>query len=92
MVIVRQLTKREKLVLLAGAIPWLASILLLAIALSERSAYAFAIGWPVLQLVGYAGALRFAKGEVDHPLVHTQVVLHWLVLVLLVAMLARGMP
>lgn len=75
---------------LAAAIPFLVSLALLGMTLAHRLAHAFAIAWPLVQLFGYYGALRFAKGQVDHRLFHTQVVLHWLVLVLLVAMMMRG--
>lgn len=85
-----RLSRREKVWIAAAAIPFLVSLALLGYAVSNRFAYVFAIGWPVLQVFGYVGALRFSKARIDHPLVHAQVVMHWLVLVLLAAMIARG--
>ena len=32
-----------------------------------------------------------ARGEIDHPLVKTQVVLHWMMLVLLIAITGRAL-
>ena len=86
----KQPTGREKLILLAAAIPFLASLALAGFALSTGTLLAFGIGWPILQGVMYYDAFSFAKGEVDHPLVTSQVVLHWLMLVLVAAILVRA--
>ncbi len=74
---------------LAAAIPFLLSIALLGMAFSRQTLLAFAIGWPLLQLFGYAGSLKRSGGQIDHPLVKTQVVLHWMMLVILIAIFAR---
>ena len=83
------LTKRQKLWALAAAVPFLLSITLLGFAVSRQTLLAFAIGWPIIQLIGYAGSLRRTKGEIDHPLVKTQVMLHWMMLAILIAIFAR---
>ena len=83
------LSRRAKVWALGATIPFLISIALLGFAISRQTLLAFAIGWPIIQVIGYAGSLRRAKGEIDHPLVKTQVVLHWMMLVILIAILAR---
>ncbi len=69
----------------AAAIPFLASLLLLGVAVQTGQALPFAIGWPALQVFGYVVAVRKARGDMGHPLVTTQIVLHWLVLALAAA-------
>ena len=44
----------------------------------------------LLQIFGYGGALKFGKGDVAHPLFKTQVMLHLIALMLLVAVVFRG--
>ncbi len=83
------LTRTVKLWALGAAIPFLASIALLGFAISRQTLLAFAIGWPIIQVFGYSGSLKRAEGQIDHPLVKTQVVLHWMMLAILVAIFAR---
>jgi hypothetical protein len=83
------LTLSVKLWALGAAIPFLASITLLGFAISRQTLLAFAIGWPIIQVLGYAGSLKRAEGQIDHPLVKTQIVLHLMMLAILVAIFAR---
>jgi len=83
------LTRSVKFWALGAAIPFLASIALLGFAISRQTLLAFAIGWPIIQVLGYSGALKRAKGQIDHALVKTQVVLHWMMLAMLMAIFAR---
>lgn len=83
------LTRSAKLWALGAAIPFLLSILLLGFAFSRQTFLAFAIGWPIIQVFGYAGSLKRAQGQIDHPLVKTQVMLHWMMLAILIAIFAR---
>ncbi len=71
----------------AAAIPFLVSLGLLGIAAQTGLALSFAIGWPIVQIVGYGVTLRKAKGDMRHPLVTTQIILHWLVLTLMSAVI-----
>ncbi|MCV0384371.1 MAG: pyridoxal phosphate biosynthetic protein [Erythrobacter sp.] len=87
----RSLTGRQGTWALAGAVPFLASIAFLGIAFGTGALIAFAVAWPLFQVFGYAGSLRLARGEIDHPLVKTQVVLHWMMLVLLIAITGRAL-
>jgi hypothetical protein len=50
----------------------------------------FAAGWVALQIFGYVGALRVAKGDFAHPLFKSQVMLHVIALALLVAVFLRA--
>ena len=84
------LSRNDKLWALAAAIPFLVSVAVLAIALNRRAFLEFAIGWPVIQILFYTGAIRMAGGRIDHPFVKTQVMLHWMMLALLVAIIARA--
>lgn len=74
---------------IAGSIPFLLSIALLGYALSKQVLLMFATAWPVLQLFGYVSTLKMAKGDPAHYLVKTQVLLHWIALMLLIAMLVK---
>lgn len=75
---------------IAAAALFVAAIGLLGYALQNGTLLVFAIGWVVLQMFGYTGALRMAKGDLAHPLFKSQVMLHLIALVLLAGMLARG--
>ena len=83
------LTRSAKLWALAAAIPFLLSILLFGFALSRQVLVLFAIGWPLLQIFGYWGSLKRADGQIDHPLVKTQVILHWMMFAILIGITAR---
>ncbi len=87
----RGLTKNEKIWALGAAIPFLVSLAVLGIALNRGAFLAFAIGWPLIQILFYAGAIRQAGGAIDHPLVKTQVMLHWMMLAFLIAILVRAL-
>lgn len=50
----------------------------------------FAIGWVALQIFGYVGALKMAKGDFAHPLFKSQVLLHIMALGLLVLTISRA--
>lgn len=75
---------------LAAAILFLIAIGLLGYAFASGTILPFAIGWVVLQMFGYVGALRFAHGDLAHPLFKSQVMLHGIALVLLIGVIARG--
>lgn len=83
-------SSRDGVLALAAAIPFLLSLALLGFALSRQTLLAFAIGWPLVQVFGYGGSLKLAKGTIDHPLVKTQIVLHWMMLALFIAILVRA--
>ena len=83
-------SSRDALLALAAAIPFLLSLALPGFALSRQTLLAFAIGWPLVQVFGYGGSLKLAKGTIDHPLVKTQIVLHWMMLALFIAILVRA--
>jgi len=51
----------------------------------------FAVGWLVLMIFGYVGAIRVAKGDFAHPLFKSQVMLHVIAVGLLVMVFARAM-
>ena len=80
-------SSRDNLLALAAAVPFLLSLALLGFAICRQTFLAFAIGWPLFQIFGYGGSLSLAKGAIDHPLVKTQIVLHWMMLALVIAIL-----
>jgi len=51
----------------------------------------FAIGWLVLQIFGYVGAIRMGKGDFAHPLFKSQVMLHVMAVLLLVVVIVKAM-
>ncbi|TCD04938.1 pyridoxal phosphate biosynthetic protein [Erythrobacteraceae bacterium CFH 75059] len=79
------------LVLAAAAVPFLASLLLLGLAVGTGTLWLFAPAWLVFQVAGYAGAFRIAGGDVTHPLFKAQVALHLLVLALVAAVFVRAL-
>ena len=85
-----QPSKAQHFWLIAGAIPFLISIFVLGISLNTGALTAFGIGWPLLQVFGYTVTLRTAKGDPSHAMVKAQVILHYIVLALVVALLMRA--
>ena len=83
-------SSRDNLLALAAAVPFLLSLALLGFAISRQTFLAFAIGWPLFQIFGYGGSLSLAKGAIDHPLVKTQIVLHWMMLAIVIAIFVRA--
>ncbi|MEM1195172.1 MAG: pyridoxal phosphate biosynthetic protein [Pseudomonadota bacterium] len=85
-----ELTKEQIRWAGAASALFLLAIALLGYALANTVLLPLAIGWVVLQMFGYVGALKFAKGEVAHPLFKSQVMLHGMALMLMIGLLARG--
>jgi hypothetical protein len=75
---------------LAAAILFLVAVGFLGFALNTGILRPFAIGWVALQIFGFVGALKFAKGDFAHPLFKNQVMLHVIALMLLVVIMVRG--
>lgn len=84
-----ELTRPQKAWALLAALIFVASLAWLGLALATHNALIFAIGWPVLQVIGYTGSLRRAKGDTAHPLFITQVMLNLCVIGLIAAILMR---
>lgn len=74
----------------AAAALFLLAIGFLGFSLSARVMEIFAVGWVALQIFGFVGALKFAKGDFAHPLFKSQVMLHLMALALLVAVIIRA--
>ena len=86
-----QISRAQHFWLIAGAIPFLLSFFVLGVSFTTGALTAFAIGWPLLQIFGYAMTLRMAKGDPSHDLVKVQVILHYIALALLIALAARAL-
>ena len=82
-----ELTREQTRWAFAASTLFLTAIGLLGYALAKGTILPFAIGWVVLQMFGYVGALRFAHGDLAHPLFKSQVMLHVIALVLLVGLM-----
>lgn len=76
---------------MGAAALFLIAVGFLGFALNTGIMRGFAIGWVALQIFGFVGALKFAKGDFAHPLFKGQVLLHAMALMLLVAVFARAM-
>ncbi|MEQ8410919.1 MAG: pyridoxal phosphate biosynthetic protein [Erythrobacter sp.] len=87
-----ELTAEQKRWAFFGSTLFLTAVGFLGYAVAEGVMLAFAIGWVVLQVFGYAGSLSRAKGDFAHPLFKSQVMIHFVVLGLLVALVLRGPP
>jgi hypothetical protein len=84
------LSPPQKIWSLAAAILFLIAIGFLGFALNTGIMRTFGIGWVALQIFGFVGAIKFAKGDFAHPLFKTQVMLHGIAVVLLVVLIARA--
>jgi hypothetical protein len=86
----QQLTGEQTRWSLAAAMLFLIAVGLLGYAVASGVVLIFAVGWVLLQMFGYVGALRFAGGDPAHPLFKSQVMLHVIGLVLVIGLLFRG--
>lgn len=80
---------RARLVAVLAVIPLLASIFFLGFGLNYGIMREFAIGWPLFLIGGYVATYRISRGNLLSPLFTSQVAVHWIVLVLLVALFIR---
>ena len=85
-----ELTPEQTRWAMAAAALFLTAVGLLGYSFASGLIRPFAIGWVVLQMFGYVGALRFAHGDLAHPLFKSQVMLHLIALGLLISLLLRG--
>ena len=85
-----ELTSEQKRWAFFGSSLFLTAVGFLGYALAEGAMLTFAIGWVVLQVFGFVGALRIGKGDFAHPLFKSQVFVHLIALILLVALMFRG--
>lgn len=84
-----ELTNEQKRWAFAGSTLFLTAVGFLGYAVAKGAMLAFAFGWVALQIFGFVGALYLGKGNFAHPLFKSQVFLHLIALVLLVAILTR---
>ncbi|UAB79497.1 pyridoxal phosphate biosynthetic protein [Erythrobacter sp. SCSIO 43205] len=73
----------------AAAALFLIAVGFLGFSLNTGVLRPFAIGWVALQIFGYVGAIRMGRGDFAHPLFKSQVMLHVIALLLLVAIIVR---
>jgi hypothetical protein len=85
------LAPAQKLWALAAAALFLLAVGFLGFALNAGVMQVFAVGWLVLMIFGFVGALKFARGDFAHPLFKAQVMLHLTALGLLVAVFTRAL-
>ena len=85
------LAREQKLWAAAAAALFLIAIAFLGFALSTRVMVVFAVGWVALQILGFVGALKMAKGDFAHQLFKSQVMLHVVALALLAAVVIRAL-
>ncbi len=84
------LAREQKVWAFAAAALFLLAVGFLGFALNARVMVVFAVGWIILQIFGYVGALKMAKGDFAHPLFKSQVMLHVIALALLAAVFLRA--
>ncbi|KEO90827.1 pyridoxal phosphate biosynthetic protein [Erythrobacter longus] len=75
---------------LAAACLFLVGIGFLGFSLNTGIMRPFAIGWVALQIFGYVGAIRMAKGDFAHQLFKSQIMLHVMAVLLLVVVMVRA--
>ncbi len=74
----------------SAAALFLLAVGFLGFALNAGVMRPFAIGWVALQIFGFVGALKVAKGDFAHSLFKAQVMLHVVAVALLVAVFIRA--
>lgn len=74
----------------AAAALFLLAVGFLGFALNAGVMQVFAVGWLALQIFGYVGSLKMAKGDFASPLFKSQVMLHIVALGLLAAVFLRA--
>ncbi len=84
------LSRAQKFWALGAALLFLIATAFLGFSLNTGALRGFAIGWLALQIFGYVGALKFAKGDFAHPLFKSQVMLHFIALMLLAASIIKA--
>ena len=84
------LSRSQKTWSLCAALLFLFAVGFLGFALNTGILRGFAIGWVGLQIFGFVGAIKFAKGDFAHPLFASQVVLHGIALVLLATIISKA--
>jgi hypothetical protein len=84
------LTAEQKRWAFGAAALFLIAIGFLGFALSQKVMMVFAVGWTMLMIFGFTGAIRVAKGDFAHPLFKAQVMLHVVAIGLLVAVIIRA--
>lgn len=85
-----ELTNDQKRWAFGAAVLFLAAIGFLGFSLNTGVMRPFAIGWVALQIFGFVGAIRVAKGDFAHPLFKAQVMLHVVAVGLLIAVIIAG--
>lgn len=85
-----ELSPAQKFWAVAAALLFLLAVGFLGYAINTGIMRSFAIGWVALQIFGFVGAIKFAHGDFAHPLFKSQVLLHVIAIVLLVALIARA--
>ncbi|MBV7264672.1 pyridoxal phosphate biosynthetic protein [Erythrobacter ani] len=85
-----ELTSEQKRWAFFGSTLFLTAVGFLGYALGEGAMILFAAGWVALQIFGFVGSLRLAKGDFAQPLFKSQVFLHVIVLMMLMALVFRS--
>lgn len=85
-----ELSRDQKVWAFAAAGLFLGAIGFLGFSAKSGAMLTFAIGWVALQIFGYVGALKMAKGDFAHPLFKSQVILHVIAVILLVVVFAKA--
>lgn len=85
-----ELTREQKRWAFGAAALFLLALGFLGMALNARGMRVFAVGWVALQIFGYVGALKMAKGDFAHPLFKSQVMLHVIAAALLIALFLKA--
>jgi small multidrug resistance pump len=84
------LTGEQKRWAFGAAALFLLAIGFLGFAFNTGVMRVFAVGWTMLMIFGFVGAIRVAKGDFAHPLFKAQVMLHVVAVGLLVAVIVRA--
>lgn len=85
-----ELTGEQKRWAFSAAALFLMAIGFLGYALQSGVMQVFAVGWVALQIFGYVGSLKFAKGDFASPLFKSQVMLHVIAVMLLGVLIFKG--
>lgn len=75
---------------IAMAIPFAFAVLLFIGALLGGQAIIFTLGWVIIQAFSFGVILRRYGVEPDQPILFSQIVIHWLMMLMIITILVRA--
>mgnify|MGYP000273496207 CR=1 FL=1 len=86
------MTRTQKMLALkiAVAIPFAFALLVLLGSILGGQAIVFTLGWVVIQAFSFGFILRRYGVDPDQPILMSQIIIHWLMMIMIVTILVRA--